>query len=176
MLPKISGRVAWIFDQPNFDIDLIVGVENIGTQDIETLKFVCMADYDPDFAESVQPGDLIVGGENFGYGHPHFPACRALRALGIAGIVAESFSPGFYRGESTNAFPLIECPGILDNVKRWDHLSFDWDSEVLSIKGKAMSLQCARIPQKTKDLLEAGDLISYLQRSNRLRRPDEQAG
>src|SRR5690625_3639278 len=141
MLPEINGRVAWIFDEENFDIDLIVGVENMRVQDIEELKEVCMNSYDVNFKHDVKEGDVIVGGENFGYGHPHYPSCRALRALGIKAIIAESFSPGFYRGESTNAFPLIECPGILKHIERWDNVKFDWDTELLTITNKDIELQ-----------------------------------
>lgn len=81
MLPKIKGRAAWVFKETNYDIDNIVGVANITLTDIEQMKKVCMTDYDPDFAAAVQDGDVLVGGENFGYGHPHYVAFKALRAL-----------------------------------------------------------------------------------------------
>ncbi|MGJ9457821.1 3-isopropylmalate dehydratase [Oceanobacillus sp. CF4.6] len=168
MLTEINGRVAWVFKEENFDIDLIVGVDNMKTQDIEKLKDICMENYDPDFKKNVKEGDVIVGGVNFGYGHPHYPSGRALRALGIKAIIAESFSPGFYRGESTNGFPLIECPGILEIAERWDSVKFDWESEVLSFSNKDVHLKCENIPQKTKALIQAGDIITYL-KENRLK-------
>lgn len=167
MLPVIKGRAAWIFTEPNFDIDLIVGVSNIKIKDIEILKSVCMKDYDSEFANKVKPGDLIIGGENFGYGHPHYPAFIALRALGISGVIAESFAPGFYRGETTNGFPLIECPSILSNVSRWDTLNLDWDNEVIKNENSGVSIKCLPIPQKTKEMVKHGGIINYL-RSNRL--------
>src|SRR5699024_2481331 len=100
----------------------------------------CMKDYDPNFKNNVKEGDVIIGGVNFGYGHPHYPSGRALRALGVKAIVAESFAPGFYRGESTNGFPLIECPGILKVAERWDKIRFDWESEILSFSEKNVHL------------------------------------
>jgi len=66
MLPQVKGRVAWIFQEPNYDIDNIVGVANIKLSDIEQMKKVCMVDYDPNFAQTVQDGDVLVGAENFG--------------------------------------------------------------------------------------------------------------
>lgn len=162
MLPTIKGRAAWVFQEPNFDIDLIVGVDHMKTQDVEILKSVCMTDYDPDFPSQVRPGDLIVGGKNFGYGHPHYPSCRALRGLGITAIIAESFSPGFYRGESSNGYPLIECPGVSSVVQRWHTLSFDWDTEVLTIEETGQTLQCLKVPKKSKDLILSGGIIGYL--------------
>ncbi|WP_174727404.1 3-isopropylmalate dehydratase [Mesobacillus harenae] len=162
MLPKINGRIAWVFQEENFDIDLIVGVDNIKTKDIEALKAVCMKEYDPEFAKYVRQGDVIIGGENFGYGHPHYPSCRALRALGITAIIAESFAPGFYRGESTNGFPLIECPGVTKTASRWDQVEFNWDTEILYFTNKNIKLQCLGIPKKSKDLILYGGIIEYL--------------
>lgn len=162
MLPTIHGRAAWVFREPNFDIDLIVGVDHMKTQEIDILKSVCMTAYDPDFPQQVREGDVIIGGKNFGYGHPHYPSCRALRALGVSAIIAESFSPGFYRGESSNGYPLIECAGIATAVERWQTVSLDWDSETLTIAESGQTLQCEKVPQKTKDLILSGGIIGYL--------------
>lgn len=162
MLPSINGRAAWVFTEPNFDIDLIVGVDHIKIKDVERLKDVCMKDYDADFANQVKDGDVLVGGENFGYGHPHYPSFIALRALGIKAVIAESFSPGFYRGETNNGFPLIECPGITKYVKRWETLTLDWDSEEIFIEEQTIKLKCSPIPQKTKDLIEFGGVMGFL--------------
>lgn len=62
MMENLDGRVCWVFDEPNFDIDLIVGVTNMKIQDIEKLKEVCMSNYDKDFTNQVQEGDVIIGG------------------------------------------------------------------------------------------------------------------
>lgn len=174
MLKDIQGRVAWVFEEENYDIDLIVGIDNIKITDIEKLKAVCMTDYDSNFPNDVKTGDILVGGRNFGYGHPHFPSFKALRALGIAAVFAESFSPGFYKGEIGNGFPLIECPGILNAAKRWDNLSFDWDTETVVIN-KQVSLKCHKIPQRSRDLIEFGGLIPYL-KEKRLKVPPSERG
>ena len=125
-LPNLRGRVAWIFDEDDFDIDLIIGVRNIKITDVDELARLAMVDRAPDFAAGVQRGDLLVGGRNFGYGHPHYPAMRAMRHLGIAGVIAESFSPGFFRGEIAMGFPLVTCPGIVAAVARGDEVEVDW--------------------------------------------------
>lgn len=121
----LRGRVAWVF-QPDFDVDLIIGVENIKYYDAEVLASVCMKAYDPDFVRDVRPGDVIVGGRNFGYGHPHYPAMIAMRNAGIVAVVAESFAPGFWRGELYQGMPLVAVPGIVAAVQRWDEVEVDW--------------------------------------------------
>jgi 3-isopropylmalate/(R)-2-methylmalate dehydratase small subunit len=164
MLPEIKGKVAWVFPQPHFDVDLIIGLNNISIKDIETLKNLCMKEYDPDFGEYVQKGDVIVGGKNFGYGHPHKGGPQSIKAHGISAIIAESFSPGFYRAESCDGFPLIECPGIVDSVERGDMISYDWDSNELTNLTKNITLKCNKISQKNKDLIDCGGILEYVRR------------
>nr|WP_296774379.1 3-isopropylmalate dehydratase [Rhodococcus sp. (in: high G+C Gram-positive bacteria)] len=126
----IVGSVAWVFGD-DFDIDLVVGVSNIKSYDPDHLRSVCMAEYDSTFVDRVRQGDIIVGGRNFGYGHPHYPPMVALRNAGIAAIVAESFSPGFWRGETFNGMPLITIPGVRDGVATGDAVTLDWRSASL---------------------------------------------
>lgn len=167
-LDNLQGRVAWIFEEDDFDIDLIVGVRNIKITDLNELVAVTMSDYDPGFAASVTKGDLLVGGKNFGYGHPHYPAMRAMRHLGIAGVIAESYSPGFFRGEISMGFPLATCPGIRAAVARWDEVRVDWGKGQVTnpLSGHALPLQ--PLSSAERGTLEAGGLVPYLK--NRLAR------
>lgn len=111
-LDNLQGRVAWIFEEDDFDIDLIVGVRNIKITDLNELVAVTMSDYDPGFAASVTKGDLLVGGKNFGYGHPHYPAMRAMRHLGIAGVIAKSFRRASSAARSAWAFRSRPVPAF----------------------------------------------------------------
>lgn len=161
-LPKLRGRVAWVFDEEDYDIDLIIGVGNIKITDVAQLAALAMADRDPNFSASVQRGDLLVGGRNFGYGHPHYPAMKAMRHLGIAGVVAESFSPGFFRGEVCMGFPLITCPGILSLVQRGDEIEVDWPHGCVRNHDRGASLPLQALNAAEQQTLEAGGLIPYL--------------
>ncbi len=163
-LQNLRGRVAWVFEEDDYDIDLIVGVRNIKITDVAELAALAMADYTPGFAATVGRGDLLVGGENFGYGHPHYPAMRAMRHLGIAAVIAESFSPGFFRGETSMGFPLVTCPGIRAAAARGDELAVDWaTSEVRNLRtGQVLALQ--PFAPSERGMLEAGGLIPYLKR------------
>jgi 3-isopropylmalate/(R)-2-methylmalate dehydratase small subunit len=111
-LHDLNGRVAWIFQEDNFDVDQIVGVKNIKLTDIGELAHAAMTSYDPEFAKVVRPGDLIIGGKNFGYGHPHYPPmkvtpfryssgnCRIL----LAGILARGNKHGVSLGGLSGNF------------------------------------------------------------------------
>jgi len=161
-LPHLRGRVAWVFDEDDFDIDLIIGVRNIKITDLDELARLAMSDREPGFAATVQRGDLLVGGRNFGYGHPHYPAMRAMRHLGIAGVVAESFSPGFFRGEISMGFPLVTCPGILGLAARGDVLEVDWAAAEVRHPATGRALPLQPLADSERQTLEAGGLLPYL--------------
>jgi 3-isopropylmalate/(R)-2-methylmalate dehydratase small subunit len=161
-LAPLRGRVAWVFDEDDYDIDLIVGVRNIKITDVKELAALALADREPGFAATVHKGDLLVGGRNFGYGHPHYPAMRAMRHLGIAGVVAESFSPGFFRGEISMGFPLVTCPGILGAVQRGDEIEVDWTAGCVHQLGRGTRLPILPLGAAERQTLEAGGLIPYL--------------
>jgi 3-isopropylmalate/(R)-2-methylmalate dehydratase small subunit len=164
-LKNLRGRVAWIFDEENFDVDQIVGVKNIKITNVAELAEMAMKAYDPDFAAQVRPGDLIVGAGNFGYGHPHYPPLRALHHLGIAGVVAESFSPGFWRGEISMGTALVACPGILQIVNRWNEIEVDWEAGRVRNLTTGSHLDFEPLSSADYLMLETGGLVPYLKRS-----------
>ena len=163
-LPNLRGRVAWIFEEENFDVDQIVGVKNIKITNVAELAALAMAEYDPGFAASVKPGDVIVGAGNFGYGHPHYPPLRALRHLGVCAVVAQSFSPGFWRGEISMGTPLVPCPGIVAAVRRWDEIEVDWEAGELRNLTQGSRLPIEPLARADRAMLEAGGLVNYLKR------------
>lgn len=162
-LPKnLRGRIAFIFEEIDFDVDQIIGVKNIKIQDVAELAKVAMQAYDPDFAKHVKPGDLLVGNINFGYGHPHYPPLRAMRHLGVAGIIAESFSPGYWRGEISMGFPQVPCPGILQFVQRWDEVEIDWTSQTVRNLTQKTEKSFEPLAKADLEMLAAGGLVPYL--------------
>jgi len=110
----------------------------------------------------VQKGDVVVGGDNFGYGHPHYPPLKALRHLGISAVIAESFSPGFYRGEISMGFTLVTCPGVRKMAQRWDLLEVDWDALMLHNRTRGTSLPIEPLSTMDQMMLETGGFIPYL--------------
>jgi 3-isopropylmalate/(R)-2-methylmalate dehydratase small subunit len=170
----MHGRAAWVFTEDDYDIDLIVGVKNIKLTDINELAALAMSTYDPAFSTSVRQGDLLVGGHNFGYGHPHYPAMKAMRHLGLAGVIAESFSPGFFRGEISMGFPLVTCPGIRAITSRWDELRVDWQASTVTHVSSGTVLPCERLSSVERGTLEAGGFVPYLKA--RLARQAQAAG
>lgn len=161
-LKNLRGRVAYIFDELDFDVDQIVGVKNIKIKDPGELAALAMQAYDPDFQSQVRRGDFLVGNHNFGYGHPHYPPMIAMRELGVAAVLAESFSPGYWRGEIAMGFPQVPCPGILNLVKRWDDIEIDWGSSQVINHTSGVAKSFEPLAAADQNMLDAGGLIGYL--------------
>ena len=165
-LSNLKGRVAFIFEERDFDVDQIIGVKNIKIQDVDELAALAMQSYDPEFQSKVRKGDVVVGADNFGYGHPHYPPMRAMRHLGIAGVIAESFSPGYWRGEISMGFPQVSCPGILGFVERWDDIEVDWTAGVVRNLTRTTEIAFEPLSRADRQMLEAGGLVPYLKQTS----------
>ncbi|GAB2924364.1 Isopropylmalate/citramalate isomerase small subunit [Paraburkholderia jirisanensis] len=162
-LKNPRGRVAFVFSDDDYDVDQIVGVKNIRVQDRDELRRIVMKSIDPDFVSTVQVGDILVGGHNFGYGHPHYPPMTAMRDLGISAVIAESFSPGYWWGEMAEGFPQITCPGILELARRWDQVEVVWSANVVRNLTTARSLSFEPLGPVAQQMLSSGGLVGYLQ-------------
>ena len=161
-MPQVRGRVAYIFEEADFDVDQIIGVKNIKLKDPAELAAVAMKEQDPEFAKKAQIGDVLVGGVNFGYGHPQDPPLLGMRHLGIRGLIAESFSPGYGRGEVAQGFPQVACPGILKAISRWDELEIDWQAGCVRNHSRGTSLPFEPLSESDSLMIAAGGIIGYL--------------
>ena len=79
---------------------------------------VAMENYDPEFQQTAKEGDVIVGGFNFGTGSSREQAATALKYKGIACVVAGSFSETYKRNAINNGFLVIECPELINDLKK----------------------------------------------------------
>lgn len=82
-----------------------------------------------------------------------------MRHLGIAGVIAESFSPGFWRGEISMGFPLVPTPGILKIVQRWDEVEVDWAGGKVVNHTRDISLPFETLSLADKRMLECEGLV-----------------
>lgn len=160
-LQPIRGRVAHVFGDDH-DVDQIVGVAHIKLQDLDRLVACAVERLGDDFARRVRPGDVLVAGRNFGYGHPHYPAMRAMRRLGIAAVVAESFFPVYWRGEIGNGFPQVAAPGIAAVAEPGDAIEIDFDACRVTLPGRGIVLACSPYAAAERAILEAGGFRAWL--------------
>ncbi|MGD8361151.1 MAG: homoaconitase, partial [Gemmatimonadota bacterium] len=83
----------------------------------EEMASVVMQNYDPTFVERTGPGDILVGGWNFGTGSSREQAATALKYKGIALVIAGSFSQTYLRNAYNNGFICVECPALANRLR-----------------------------------------------------------
>jgi homoaconitate hydratase len=115
---KSSGRLVFV-SQDNMNTDGIYGKDYTYRDDMtsEMMAGVVFENYDPTFATTVERGDVLLGGMNFGTGSSREQAITALQAKGIALIIAGSYSQTYLRNAFNNGFTCVECPELLAHVR-----------------------------------------------------------
>src|SRR5919199_1562681 len=142
---------AWVFGD-DLDTDQIVPGRYapfmVGQDKFHTYAF---HDARPGFAKDVRPGDILIGGENFGCGSSREYAVAALKKLGVGGIVAKSFARIFFRNCVNLGIPVIESA---------DAITLDLGHGVLrTARGDAPLRAIAPFAQ---EILAAGGVVAYL--------------
>jgi 3-isopropylmalate/(R)-2-methylmalate dehydratase small subunit len=150
---------------PNDDINtdyIISGRYKFKIDDMNELAKHVMEDISPDFARSVAKGDFIVAGSNFGCGSSREQAPRALKAAGVAAVLAKSYARIFYRSSFNVGLPLIECD--TDWIKDGEMLLVDLGSGYVRGIDSGKGLKAAPIPKTMQTLLNDGGLIPHLKK------------
>jgi 3-isopropylmalate/(R)-2-methylmalate dehydratase small subunit len=124
----------------------------------------------PDFPKKVQKGDIIVAGRNFGCSSGRAIAPKAIKATGVAAIVAEGFSRTFYRNGHEVGLPILEVAGIHDLANTGDRLRVDITTGVVTNLSTGRSIQGSPAPEFLRQMLEAGGLIPFLKTGQFLNR------
>ncbi len=78
---------------------------------------VAMENYDTEFQNIANDGDIIVGGFNFGTGSSREQAATALKYKEIKLVISGSFSETYKRNAFNNGFLLIEVPELVTDLK-----------------------------------------------------------
>jgi homoaconitate hydratase len=115
---RVRGRLVLV-TQDNLNTDGIYGKDWTYREDLtrEEMAAVVMRNYDPEFAGRVRPGDVLVGGYNFGTGSSREQAATALAAAGIPLVIAGSYSQTYLRNAFNNGILCIECPALVDRLR-----------------------------------------------------------
>ena len=151
---------AWVFGD-DLDTDQIVPGRYapfmVGQDKFQAYTF---CDARPGFAKEVKPGDILVGGENFGCGSSREYAVAALKKLGIGGIVAKNFARIFFRNCINLGIPVLESADAVEKVKDGDDVSLDMASGTLRAPHGDARLR--PLAPFAREILDAGGVVAYL--------------
>ncbi len=156
----VSGKVFKYGD--NVDTDVIIPARYLNAPSPEELAKHCMEDIDASFATTVKPGDIMVGGANFGCGSSREHAPISIRACGVRCVIAASFARIFYRNAINIGFPILECPEAAAAINNGDTVSVDFSTGKIVDETTGESFQAVALPPFIEKIVEHHGLLPYL--------------
>jgi 3-isopropylmalate/(R)-2-methylmalate dehydratase small subunit len=158
---NIEGKV-WRFGK-DIDTDLIIAARYLNTSVPEELAKHVMEDADPDFVKKMSRGDVIVAGENFGCGSSREHAPIALKAVGVAAVIAPTFARIFYRNAFNMGLPIFELQESAE-ISEGDMISVDMNAGTITNKTTNKTYSFIPIPPFMQELIDAGGLMEFAQK------------
>ena len=156
----ITGK-TWKFGD-DINTDLILPNVAFYLTPEEQVKYIFRANR-PGWVDLVQPGDILIGGKNFGMGSSR-PAARNLKNLGIACLVAESINGLFYRNCVNFAFPAMECAQLAGLLEEGDTAEVDFASGTVRNATSGEERAGRSIPPRLLSIIAAGGIFPLLER------------
>ena len=129
---------------------------------ISELASHCLEAVDPEFAGSVEPGDVIVAGTNFGMGSSREQAAQALKELGLAAVIARSFAGIFYRNAINLGLPVFTAD--LTHLPAGTPVAMDVAGASLTRTNTGERFELDPLPDFLLKLLNDGGLVPHLEK------------
>jgi len=155
----LKGRVHKLGN--NINTDDIISAKYLVSTDAKELGRHCLESIKPDFLNSVNPGDIIVAGENFGCGSSREHAPRALKGCGIHAVIAKSFAAIFFRNAVNLGLPFLELEAV-DKIKDQDYLEINLSSGIIKNLSREQTYETGAFPEFLQEIVKQGGLMNWL--------------
>ncbi len=156
----MKGR-CWKFGA-DINTDLIIPGRYLNTTDPVELAKHCMEDADPNFSSKVSEGDIILADKNFGCGSSREHAPIAIKAAGVACVIAKSFARIFYRNAFNLGLPVIVSPEAFDGSDENDTIEVNTQDGTITNVTKNKSFHAEPIPPFMQEIIDHGGLMGYV--------------
>lgn len=157
---KAKGSVLKYGD--NVDTDVIIPARYLNSYDAKELASHAMVDIDPTFVERLNPGDIVVGGKNFGCGSSREHAPLALKTAGVSCVIAKSFARIFYRNSINIGFAILECEEAADDIDEGNQVEIDFDKGIIYNLTKNHQHKAEPFPEFMQKIIASGGLVEYV--------------
>jgi len=156
----MRGKVHVFGDDVN--TDEIVPARYLNTTEPAELARHCMEDADPEFAGKVRPGDILVAGENFGCGSSREHAPIAIKAAGVACVVAKSFARIFFRNAINIGLAIVPCPEAASDASAGDEMEIDLAAGRLKNRTTGHAFAFPPFTEEIQAIIRAGGLMPFV--------------
>jgi len=135
---------------------------------------VVMENYDTEFVNIANKGDLVAGGFNFGTGSSREQAATALKHKGISCVIAGSFSETYKRNAINNGFLIIDCPELINDLKKQfgtekltvqtnKKIKIDFENSSITCNDKNYSID--PVGEAAQELIVVGNLENWVKKN-----------
>lgn len=121
-----------------------------------------LEDADPNFASTMEKGDFVVAGNNFGLGSSREHAPQIVKIAGVQAVLAKSFARIFYRNAINIGLLLVECD--TDLIDAQDELELDIERGIVKNLTKKYEITFTPLPDVMIKLLSDGGLIEHIKK------------
>lgn len=121
-----------------------------------------LEDADPEFADKLSKGDLVVAGKNFGCGSSREHAPTIMKLAGVSVVLAKSFARIFYRNGINVGLPLLECD--TDRIDNGDEVEVDLSKGKVTDLTKGIELTAQPLPRAMINILNDGGLVAHIKK------------
>ena len=150
---------AWVLGD-NVDTDVLAPGRYMKLP-VEAIAVHCLESLRPDFPREVRSGDFVVAGRNFGTGSSREQAPAALKHLGVAAVIAESFAGLFYRNALNLGLPALMCAAARE-IRDGERLAIDFDDATISTPRGTLRFE--PIPPHLLAMVRDGGLLPHLEK------------
>lgn len=158
---------AHVYSRDHINTDEIIPARYLNTDDERELARHCMEDLDKEFVKKVQPGDVIVAGEDFGCGSSREHAVWAIRGAKVQTVIAKSFARIFYRNAINCGFYLIESPDALEKINDGDEVEVDFKAGLIKNKTAGINMSFSPLPDFALEIIKDGGLLQHITRARK---------
>lgn len=156
----ITGRV-WKFGD-DINTDLMLPGPLLMASEEEQRRAVFSANR-PGWVDQIAPGDIIIGGRNFGTGSSR-PAARSLRNLGLGALIAESINGLFFRNAVSFGFLALECPGVHTAFDEGQSAEIAIDTWTVRNRDTGATFAISPVPEQLLSLMTSGGIYPLLEK------------
>ena len=152
---------AWTSGENLNTDEIIPGRFNITIDPLELAKNV-FCEIKPEYAKNVNPGDIIVGGQNFGCGSSREHAPIAIKGSQAKCIIAPSFARIFFRNAINIGLPILECPEAVADITEGDDVDVNLSTGEIINHTSGHRFQANALPDFVLKIADAGGIVNFL--------------
>jgi 3-isopropylmalate dehydratase small subunit len=160
-MANIRGRVRKFGD--NIDTDAIAPGPFL-TLPMEEMKKHTFEPIHPDFYKTVENGDIIVAGNNFGCGSSREQATSVVKELGFRYVVCESMGRIYFRNcIALGVYPVMS-KGSSSIFDEGDEIEIDLEKGEIRNARTGESATFEPLSGTPKEILDSGGIISLIKK------------